>query len=539
MRTTALFVALVAVFGWGCGGGGGGSGGQTVFTLTIDIVPAGAGSVSVSPGKAAYAKGERVTLTPTATGSYGFAHWEGDGKGLANPAVVDIVRDTKVTAVFGTEHTVGPGGSYDFTSIQSAIDTLTDGDIIVVHPDTYNEDVDFKGKALTVRSTAPFTASTVIATIINGTVFFRSMETEDSVVAGFTIKDSAECLNGSSPVIQANDIAGPGAVGFGVFCMNNSSPWILDNTISGWTAGTGSGVYCLNFCDAHIEGNDIFSNYYGVWCDNSDAVLRNNVVETSSAHGIMVESGGTVLAENNTISLNKGCGVLGNLARLTLRRNIIGANGTWASSTSGVNCVQCDLTLENNLIVGNQGTAGGGLSCQDVYHGEVSNNTFHTNRATNGGAIYLVSSSVSFSNCIFWNDQATIGPEVWAGNSIVAVGYSDVSGGIGGIYNSGGQVRYDSTNFNLDPLFALPGYWDLNGTPANYTDDVWVNGDYHLKSQRGRWSDLLSNWLVDTVTSPCIDAGDPASDYGLEPLPNGGRINVGAYGGIETASKTP
>jgi hypothetical protein len=30
--------------------------------------------------------------------------------------------------------------------------------------------------------------------------------------------------------------------------------------------------------------------------------------------------------------------------------------------------------------------------------------------------------------------------------------------------------------------------------------------------------------------SPCIDAGDPFSDYSNEPEPNGGRVNMGAYG---------
>ena len=36
--------------------------------------------------------------------------------------------------------------------------------------------------------------------------------------------------------------------------------------------------------------------------------------------------------------------------------------------------------------------------------------------------------------------------------------------------------------------------------------------------------------------SPCIDAGDPASDYSSEPEPNGGRINMGAYGGTAEAA---
>ena len=52
--------------------------------------------------------------------------------------------------------------------------------------------------------------------------------------------------------------------------------------------------------------------------------------------------------------------------------------------------------------------------------------------------------------------------------------------------------------------------------------------DVHLKSKFGRWRN--GGWFFDDVTSPCIDAGDPASDYALEPAGNGGRINLGRYG---------
>jgi len=36
--------------------------------------------------------------------------------------------------------------------------------------------------------------------------------------------------------------------------------------------------------------------------------------------------------------------------------------------------------------------------------------------------------------------------------------------------------------------------------------------------------------------SPCIDAGDPMSDYNFEPEPDGGRINMGAYGNTPEAT---
>jgi hypothetical protein len=35
-----------------------------------------------------------------------------------------------------------------------------------------------------------------------------------------------------------------------------------------------------------------------------------------------------------------------------------------------------------------------------------------------------------------------------------------------------------------------------------------------------------------------LDAGDPNSPIGHEPFPNGGRINMGAYGGTAEASKS-
>jgi hypothetical protein len=43
--------------------------------------------------------------------------------------------------------------------------------------------------------------------------------------------------------------------------------------------------------------------------------------------------------------------------------------------------------------------------------------------------------------------------------------------------------------------------------------------------------------MTDGRTSPCIDAGDPSDPATEEPTPNGGRINMGAYGGTRQASK--
>jgi hypothetical protein len=43
-------------------------------------------------------------------------------------------------------------------------------------------------------------------------------------------------------------------------------------------------------------------------------------------------------------------------------------------------------------------------------------------------------------------------------------------------------------------------------------------------------------WALDEMTSPCIDRGNPVDDYSNEREPNGGLINMGAYGGTPQAS---
>jgi predicted secreted protein len=93
-------------------------------------------------------------------------------------------------------------------------------------------------------------------------------------------------------------------------------------------------------------------------------------------------------------------------------------------------------------------------------------------------------------------------------------------------------------NLDVDPIFADAGFWDPNGTPDDPNDDFWIDGDYHLKSEYGRWNPNTQTWVVDDVTSPCIDAGDPNMPVGDEPFPNGVIINMGAYGGTMEASKS-
>ncbi len=175
-----------------------------------------------------------------------------------------------------------------------------------------------------------------------------------------------------------------------------------------------------------------------------------------------------------------------------------------------------DVNIENCLFVLNHaGQQGGAISVEISHQNRLTmiNCTFADNMAPIGRAILCDSfthnyaSEVTVSNSILWDggDEVSV-----LDRSPVAVRYSDVQGG------------YEGTgNIDVDPLFA-----DAD------------KGDYHLKSQAGRWDVNEEGWTIDEVTSPCIDAGDPISPIGGEPVPNGGIVNMGAYGGTVEASKS-
>ena len=75
----------------------------------------------------------------------------------------------------------------------------------------------------------------------------------------------------------------------------------------------------------------------------------------------------------------------------------------------------------------------------------------------------------------------------------------------------------------------------LNWTGAPY---------YHLLTKKSNGA-ITNGWFSGTfeskrtvADSPCIDAGAAGFPVGLEPEPNGRRVNLGAYGGTQWASMT-
>ena len=375
---------------------------------------------------------------------------------------------------------VDDDGPADFNTIQAAIDDSNDGDTIIVADGTYtgdgNRDIDFLGKAITLRSeNGP--ENCIID--CNGTwteyhrgFDFHSGEDANSIVDGFTI------TNG-----YAYD-------GGGIKCCYSSSP-IISNCI--------------------IMGNLVKNNGGGIYCRDSSPMLTNctfnengNVTGHILAPEDLRRCGGGMCNYENSSPILSNC---------TFSRNVtpIGGGGI-------VNYLGSNPTLTNCIFHDNWALFGSGI-LNYLSSPTLTNCTFNSNDATWGsGMLNLQISNPTLTNCILWDG----GDEIQNYGSTTTINYSDVEGGSTGVYlDPNSTLNWGVGNIDADPCFA----------------DA-VNSDYHLKSQAGRWEPNSKSWVLDAVTSPCIDAGDPVSPIGAEPFPNGGRINLGAYGGAFEASKS-
>ena len=503
-----------------------------------------------------------------------------------------------VNALSGDDYWDGLSAAWDGqhgpkATIQAAIDQASfyEKDSIIVAPGTYagvgNRDIDFKGKVITVKSEHGQDTCFIDC---QGTeedphrgFYFHSGEGANSVVQGFTIingftgEGGAIFCGSSSPTIcdctirsnttkHSPDYDGNGG---GIYC-NSSKALIKDCKIIENTAipvmlivaigGKSGGIYCTN-SDLTITGCEISNNISskhrsGAVCSwMSDITINNCKFNNNQDNGVYIYTGNLNIT-GSSIANNRIDGINSYSSNLKITDCIITDNqdsGVNSSSSNEVIIKNCDISknrsqglrcssdnnilIEQCLIIANRRR---GISCYAVDRLTINNCTIAHNRIA-GISCDDGSTNCSIRNSIIWENPIELDKRLFD-NPLCSISYCNIQGALESVEITGDYpINWGQGNVNLDPNFVNPGYWDIRGapdSPFNPGDDIWIDGDYHLKSQAGRWNPASESWVVDDVTSPCIDAGDPNNPVGREPFPNGSIINMGAYGGTPQASKS-
>lgn len=396
-----------------------------------------------------------------------------------NKAIITIclVLLVPMVCAFGAELLVPS----QYSTIQAAVDAAEDNDTVIISPGTYtgdgNRDIDFLGKAITVRSIDPNDPNIVATTIIdcNGSAiephrgfYFHNDEGPDSLISGLKI------INGYAPLYEY---------------PSGSQYWF------------GGAIYCslssptISLC--RFERN--YAEYYGgaIACDGgtpaiTECIIINNIAQ--SGGGVFIIGSGSPILSRCIISYNTA-----RKTEIDLGWSRGGGLFCWGGST-----ISDSLFIENTSEVGGAIFAGGDIRPHENVH--ILNCTITGNSANSAGAVYCGESSApSIVSSILWGNKAENGSEIAMTRvdygSGLFVRYSNIKGGKEGIFEPG-VIFWKEGNIDIDPCFHDS-----------------CTGDYHLQTD-----------------SPCINSGDPnyicgpnETDLDGNPRVRDGRIDMGAY----------
>jgi hypothetical protein len=364
----------------------------------------------------------------------------------------------------------------EYPTIQAAIDAADHGDAVVISPGTYtgpgNRDIDFRGKAISVRSENPADHEGVASTIIdcngsptdNHTGFvFANYEDSNSVLAGLTITNGYAHIGagincgGASPtvadcVFRANTALADGGAAYtgsmtsspvfsnctfvqnralggdgGAVCYYTAdSPIMFDCTFLGNSAADGGGALAYQrglfgsavLADCTFNGNS--GSGGGALADYArgpGGIL--DIIDCRFTNNLAIGSGGAV--DSQTVLLNlANCILSGNSAQVSggginNRGNISMTNcalrqNLAAQYGGGMASANCEIDIVDCVFSENSADQYGGGMASNGDNVRVTNSLFVGNSASqDGGAISSKQSFLDLTNCTITGNRASEG----------------------------------------------------------------------------------------------------------------------------------
>ncbi len=262
--------------------------------------------------------------------------------------------------------------------------------------------------------------------------------------------------------------------------------------------------------DVEIFNNYIYGKgaYHGIWLwqtkkggdlnTHRDVHIHHNIISGNQASGIGIFGFHNTLIEYNTIEFN------GDGNNRSYTDNVLLGKQSGITFYEGAknNKIKGFQTVVSNNIIGNSAAFGIENKKSKIHQFLLDNNCIYNNLK---GAYKNAS---SYTDIYLNPDYCSADPTFFEG-----------------------RTSYDYSILN--------DHWANALSSNDYSSYVGGNDArlvFHLKSKVGRWDGF--SWVADNETSFCINTGKPSSDFTNEPNPNGGRVNIGAFGNTSLASKS-